>query len=183
MMFVSLGIGAVLAIALITVVSLLTGGSNGTTTSTTLAPPAALDGTKIAGFSLPGLIGGTVKTPWTTTKPNGTVLLFFASWCGPCQAEFPRVAKYVKTLNPATATVVGIDANDENGAAQRFVKKSDATFPVGVDPNGTLTSGTFLFGTLPETVFLNKKGVVKEVIYGAVSNAELTAGIAALQKA
>jgi cytochrome c biogenesis protein CcmG/thiol:disulfide interchange protein DsbE len=124
-----------------------------------------------------------VKTPWTTTKPNGTVLLFFASWCGPCQAEFPRVAKYVKTLNPATATVVGIDANDENGAAQRFVKKSDATFPVGVDPNGTLTSGTFLFGTLPETVFLNKKGVVKEVIYGAVSNAELTAGIAALQKA
>jgi cytochrome c biogenesis protein CcmG/thiol:disulfide interchange protein DsbE len=181
MMFVSLGIGTVIAIALITVVSLLTGGSKGTSSSTTV-PPAALDGTKIAGFSLPGLNGGTVKTPWTTTKPHATVLLFFASWCGPCQGEFPRVAKYVKTVNPVTATVVGIDANDENAAAKRFVAKAGATFSIGVDANGTLTSGTFLFGTLPETVFLNQSGVVKEVIYGAVSNAQLTAGIAALQK-
>ena len=51
MMFVSLGLGAVIAIALITVVSVLTGGK---VTNSNAPPKAALDGTRIASFSTSG---------------------------------------------------------------------------------------------------------------------------------
>ena len=67
MMFVSLGIGAVIALALITVVSVLTGGK---VTDSNTAPKSALDGTKIASFSVSGLDGGSQHAPWSS-GPKG----------------------------------------------------------------------------------------------------------------
>ena len=65
------------------------------------------------------------------------MLIFFASWCGPCQGEMPKVAAYIRAHNPGPIDVVGIDANDERPAAQKFVKKDGVTFPVAFDANGT----------------------------------------------
>ena len=125
MMFVSIGIGAVLAIALISVVSALTGGK---VTSGSTQIPSALQGKTIAHFSESGLYGGTEKAPWEDHHPS--VLVFFASWCTVCQPEIPKVATYVSTHNLGGVVVLGIDANDTRSAAQAFVKKDRVKFPV-----------------------------------------------------
>jgi thiol-disulfide isomerase/thioredoxin len=109
------------------------------------------------------------------------VLIFFASWCGPCQGEMPKVAAYIRAHNPGPIDVVGIDANDERTAALKFVKKDGVTFPVAFDANGTVTSGDFGFQGLPESVFINAKGVVKGVYPGAIPEHVLASGIKMLK--
>lgn len=175
MMFISIGIGTLVAVIMITVVSVLTGGK---VTGTTIPGQPALDGTSIKAFSLPALNGGTVTMPWASGHP--TALIFFASWCTVCQSETPEVAKYLSTHGTGKVSVVGIDANDELGAARAYVTKDHVHFPVAFDASGNVTSGTFGFQQLPESVFVNAKGVVTNVYYGAIPVKTLAADIAAL---
>jgi cytochrome c biogenesis protein CcmG/thiol:disulfide interchange protein DsbE len=175
MMFISIGIGSVLAIGLITVVSLATGGK---VTGTTIPGQPALVGTSIKPFTLPELSGGKVTMPWAKGHPS--VLVFFASWCTVCQGETPKIASYLNTHNTGKVDVIGIDANDQNGAAAAYVKKDHFNVPIAVDASGNVTSSTFGFEQLPETVFLNAKGVVTSVYYGAIPVSTLKSGIAAL---
>ena len=175
MMFVSLGIGTVLAIALIVVVSVLTGGKvtpNQTTNS-------ALVGTHVNAFSLSGLNGGTERSPWSYGHPSA--LIFFASWCGPCQSEMPKVAAYLRAHGASPVVVLGLDVNDKRSAAQSFVKKDGVKFPVAFDANANVASGVFSFLGVPETVFVTAKGVVTKVYFGAIPVKQLAQGIQSLR--
>ncbi len=175
MMFVSIIIGTVMAIILIGVVSFFTGGH------VTGAGGAAnvLDGTTVQGFNVEGLKGGHVSAPWS--KGHAAVLVFFASWCGPCTAEMPKVEAYVRSHNLGSVQLIGIDSNDPHSAALNFVNKVGVTFPVGVDGNKAVAAGMFNITALPDTAFVDAKGVVSQIILGAVTDAELTSGIAALR--
>jgi hypothetical protein len=62
-----------------------------------------------------------------------------------------------------------------------MVKKDGVTFSVSFDPNGTVTSGIFGFSTVPESVFLNAKGVVTNVYFGAIPKKQLASGIKLLK--
>ena len=180
MALISLGLGATIALVMILTVSFLTNGrSNGSATSTS-SPLAttALVGMTLKGFSSPGLFGGTVTSPWTKGHPS--VVIFFASWCGPCQGEMPKVAAYLRSHHLGDVRVVGVDANDEQSSARAFVTKDKVGFPVAFDANGTVTNGLFQFLTLPETVFLTAHGKVTNVYFGAIPTDKLAQGIAAL---
>jgi thiol-disulfide isomerase/thioredoxin len=176
MMLVSIGIGTAVAIVVIGVVSYFTGGHvspNGN------GPTSELVGKKVNSFTLTGLSGGHVSAPWKSGHDG--VLIFFASWCGPCQKEMPEVAKYLHHHNEGTVEVVGVDANDARGAAKSFVTKSGVGFPVAFDPHSDVAAGIFKFLTLPETAFVNSKGVVTQIYFGAIPKNELAKGIAALR--
>ncbi len=170
----------VLVVALIAVVSVLTGGkvTSGDRGGVVL-PTTKLVGHQVQSFTLPGLSGGKVHAPWT--EGHASVLIFFASWCTPCQGEMPKVAEYLRAHDPGPIDVVGIDANDERSAGQAFVKKDGVTFPVAFDANGTVTGGIFGFQELPESVFINAKGVVKRVHFGAIPDRALASGIKMLK--
>ena len=181
MMFISLGLGVVIATVMISLVSLATGnGSNANTknTTTTLAT-TALVGTTIKPFTMDGLNGGTLRSPWSTGHP--AVLIFFASYCGPCQSEMPKVAAYLRAHHESPVTIVGVDASDQRGAAQQFIARDRVGFPVGFDPNDSITSGVFKFWTIPETVFVTAKGVVTRVYFGAIPTKDLASGIRSLR--
>lgn len=168
-------LAAIGAAVIIVVTSALTGGS---VKPGTALPASSLVGKKIAPFSLAGLSDGTVEAPWAGGHPG--VLIFFASWCGPCHSEMPKVATYVSTHAHGNVVVVGIDATDVRASAQSFVRSDHVMFPVAFDPNNTVTTGVFGFGQLPETVFVNANGVVKQVYFGAIPTGQLSKGIAAL---
>lgn len=175
MMMLSLGIGTVLAVTLIVVVSVLTGGrvTNGST-----QPPNQLVGKHVASFSLEGLKGGTIVAPWKSG--HGAVVIFFASWCGPCKAEMPKVASYLRHHDEGSIEVVGMDSHDTRGPAMTFVKKSGVAFPVAFDPNLTVAT-IFNLEAIPDTAFVNAQGVVTQIYMGAIPASQLAKGLATLR--
>jgi thiol-disulfide isomerase/thioredoxin len=174
----ALGLGAAAAVAAVVVVSILTGG---TVASNPCEASSTLVGTRVAAFHESGLAGGTVGAPWA--RRHGGVVIFFASWCGPCQREMPEVAAYLRAHPLGSVQVLGVDALDERGSARRFVAKDHVAFPVAFDPNGNVTTGIFNFKTLPETVFVDSSGRVAAVYYGAIPTSCLAADARDLQAA
>jgi len=178
MMFVSIGLGTVFALILITIVSVLTGGSVRAKNELT---SSSLVGTSVKNFSLTTLGGSKQVLPWHEHHPG--VFIFFASWCTPCKSEMPKVAAYLRTHDVGAVRVVGVDANDKLSSGQSFVRRNGVRFPVVFDANGDVTAGVFGFLNLPETVFVNAKGVVTGVYYGAIPTKELATGLRALRGA
>jgi peroxiredoxin len=176
MMFISLGIGTVAAVALIVVVSILTGAPAKTQNG---EPVSALVGTTIKKFEIGGVNGTRVQMPWATGHP--TVLVFFARTCSICHTEMPKVAAYLRAHDVSPVKVVGDDNNETLTDARWFVRTYDITFPVAFDPADSIISGIFGFQGDPYTVFLNKHGVVEQVNAGAISVKQLASGIAALK--
>lgn len=172
-------VGSVLAIIVIAAVSALTGGHVNTQNGQAVSP---LVGKTIKVITAPGVTTTSVKSPWASGHP--TVIIFFGSWCAICHSEMPKIATYLRSHGVAPVSVMGDDNNEPLGDAKAFVKKLRLTFPVASDPNDTISVGIFgfSFGD-PETVFLNRRGVVKEVHLGAISVSELRHGIDALKVA
>jgi peroxiredoxin len=175
MMMISLGIGTVVAVTLIVVVSIFTGGP---VTNGPVQPTNELVGKHVGSFSLPGLKGGTIVAPWKSG--HDAVLIFFASWCGPCQAEMPKVAAYLRHHNEGSIQVIGVDSHDTRGPAMAFVKKKGVAFPVAFDPSLTVAT-LFNLEAIPDTAFVIAKGVVTQIYMGAIPKSQLAKGIVTLR--
>ncbi len=168
--------GAVVVIGAIAFVSALTGG---TLSVNSKNPVSELVGRHVKNFSLEGLNGGTIKAPWASG--HSSVLVFFASYCVPCQSEMPKIATYIRLHSPHPVRVLAIDANDLRSSAKAMVKKDGVTFRVAFDPNGVVTTGVFGFAAIPESVFVNSEGIVVKVYYGAIPKQQLALGIQTLK--
>ncbi|MGH9087165.1 MAG: TlpA family protein disulfide reductase [Acidimicrobiales bacterium] len=144
---------------------------------TSAAPHA---GGTVPSFSLPRLGGsGTVGLPADGgAGGHPAVVLFFASWCGPCQAEIPSLAaayhhQQASHSRLAKVALLGVDGNDPSNKALEFVHQSGVTFPVGADQTFAVTNGKFYFSYLPEAVMVDGNGTIAAIHYGALSSADL----------
>jgi len=173
---VLISVGSAIAVVVIAVVSALTGGN---VTNGKLGSTNELVGQHMKNFSLDGLNGGEIRAPWESGRAS--VIVFFASYCGPCQGEMPKIAKYIRINSPSPVEVLGVDATDKRPSAQAMVKKDDVTFPVAFDSKGVVISGIFGFDYVPESVFINAKGVVTGVHLGAIPKNQLANAIRSLK--
>jgi cytochrome c biogenesis protein CcmG, thiol:disulfide interchange protein DsbE len=85
------------------------------------------------------------------------VVNLWASWCGPCQSEFPMYQKVAVTFGRQVA-FLGIDAKDANGAASAFLHRFPVTYPSYADPDGQIASAIHAFSAYPQTFYFNSRG-------------------------
>ena len=104
------------------------------------------------------------------------IVNFFASWCDPCKQETPLLARFYRAEHGRVA-LVGLDENDVASHALSFTRAEGVTYPVGWDPEFTAASAYGVSG-LPQTFFLDARHRIVDRVFGAVTLAELSKGIA-----
>ena len=69
---------------------------------------------------------------------KGKVVLidFWATWCGPCVAEFPHVLEAYQKLRDRGFEIVGISLDQEKEALESFTKKRGMPWPQYFDGEG-----------------------------------------------
>ncbi len=93
-----------------------------------LAPPAA----PAAFPSLPiASLGGDAGDVRGAAGGRPMVVDFFATWCEPCRAGFPRLAQLARAH--AELAVFGVDIGEEAPLAAAFVAREGIDYPVFVD--------------------------------------------------
>jgi len=93
----------------------------------------------------------------------GTIVHFWASWCGPCEEEFPQLERFYRTHISDEHKAKGVRlitiSNDFAAApAARFIDKHGTTFPVYLDTEQATNLAIVGQRGLPSTVMVDADG-------------------------
>ncbi|MCW2969168.1 MAG: alkyl hydroperoxide reductase/Thiol specific antioxidant/Mal allergen [Solirubrobacterales bacterium] len=138
-------------------------------------PAPALPRERLAGppATLSGLLAG--------AGGRAALIVFWASWCGPCTREAPDIERFA--VSPAgRGRVVGVDWSDGLAGAQSFVRRYSWTFPNMRDAEGTVGNAYRLTG-LPSTFVLDGRGRIAALLRGPQTEASLARALAAVERA
>jgi thiol-disulfide isomerase/thioredoxin len=103
----------------------------------------------------------------TSFRGHPVVLIFWASWCGPCHDEQPALNTAYATWSPRGIVFLGIDLRDTTTPALAFEREFKVPYPSIADTNATL-GVDYRIPSAPALVFLNTKGTVVDVVLGAL---------------
>jgi len=87
------------------------------------------------------------------------VVNMWASWCEPCQSEFP-VYQRVAVLDGRRVAFLGIDAKDADSAASSFLRHFPVTYPSYTDPNGRIGAAIDAYSVYPQTFYFSPSGTM-----------------------
>ena len=143
-------------------------GERLTTERVEQAPAPNLEiGRQVPSFEYPLLGGGSASL---ASQNNKVVLInVWATWCVPCLDEMPDLqrlyAQMKKDGAPFEILAVSIDALGAD-AVRKFVDRFGLTFPVLLDPRGSIKK---LYRTtgVPETFIVDRQGRLLQKVIGA----------------
>jgi peroxiredoxin len=107
---------------------------------------------EVPAFDLPLLGGGTLSSEALRGSP--VVMNFFASWCAPCREEAPLLERTWRTYRGDGVRFVGVNIQDTERNARRFVREFGITYPVLRDEDQELARALDVYG-LPQTYFVD----------------------------
>jgi cytochrome c biogenesis protein CcmG, thiol:disulfide interchange protein DsbE len=79
----------------------------------------------------------------------------WASWCGPCQIEFPAFQQASVKFGRQVA-FIGLDANDGNGSAADFLRRFPVSYPSYMDPHSDIAEAYRASTYFPQTLFFTR---------------------------
>jgi cytochrome c biogenesis protein CcmG/thiol:disulfide interchange protein DsbE len=132
------------------------------------AIPSPLVGKPAAPFTLATFEGGPVSLEGARGKI--AVVNFWASWCDPaCYEEAPALERAWRRYREAGVAFIGINIQDKDEPARRFLARFNHTFPNAPDRDGRVMVDYGVYG-VPETFFIDRQGRVQGKRVGAVTD-------------
>lgn len=142
-----------------------------------LAPSKSASGRKAPGLPREHLAGAAVTLPKLLSSAGGraSLVVFWASWCGPCNQEAPAVERFARS-GAGRGRIVGVDWSDRRGSALAFIRRFGWSFPTLRDGEGTV-GNDYELTNLPETFVLNGTGHIERTLHGPQTEASLTGAL------
>lgn len=87
------------------------------------------------------------------------VIVFWASWCGPCREEVPEIAALREHYGDRIH-LLGVNAGEESSVAVRAVREWGISWPVVTDPTASIAR-TYSVSAIPLVLVLDEDGLVR----------------------
>ena len=115
-------------------------------------------GDPVPAYAVAVIDGDTAKVGPGLEQPL-TLINVWATWCVPCQREFPDLEKIHKDYGPRGLRVlaVSVDADDDVERIREFAKTYSATFPIAHDRSGKVQDLFQAIG-VPESYLISRDG-------------------------
>ena len=121
-------------------------------------------------FALPRLDReGTLSL--ASLRGKAVVVNFWASWCVPCKDEAPELEAAWREHRARGLVVVGVDAEDFDSDARRFVEENGITYPVVHDGPGRVAR-TYQVKGYPVTYVIDRRGEIIDAFIGPIDGDE-----------
>ena len=104
-------------------------------------------------------------------KGQIVLLNFWASWCGPCRQEMPILEQLNRQYHAKGVTLLGVNVEPDSAAAVNWLKATPVTFPILFDTDSKV-SQLYEVAGMPNTVIIDRKGVVRYIHRGYNAGAE-----------
>jgi peroxiredoxin len=101
------------------------------------------------------------------SEHRGQVVMinFWATWCGPCRQEMPKLDEIFARYEPAGFALLGVNIDEDSAKAQRLADELGVRFPLLFDDEQSV-SRLYDVQAMPMTVMVDRSGKVRSVHYG-----------------
>lgn len=97
-------------------------------------------------------------------RGHPALVVFWASWCTPCQQEAPALERLAQSLH-GRAMLIGVNWSDTLSGARAFIRQYHWSFPNLRDAEGLVGDDYGLSG-LPSTYVIDPTGHVRQTLRG-----------------
>lgn len=100
------------------------------------------------------------------------VVNIWGSWCAPCRAEAPDLARVARETESKGVTFLGIDVRDDKASARAFTRRYAIPYQSLFDPNGSQLvkfSSIIPINAVPSTAVVDRSGRVAARVVGRVN--------------
>jgi cytochrome c biogenesis protein CcmG/thiol:disulfide interchange protein DsbE len=104
------------------------------------------------------------------------VLNFWATWCVPCYQEHPVLVQNARLIGQ-DVQFIGVVFNDTEDKINAFLRERGSAYPTLLDQQGK-TAIEYGVGGVPETYFINRKGVIVAKFVGPMTTEVLQSNVA-----
>jgi thiol-disulfide isomerase/thioredoxin len=116
--------------------------------------------------------------PLNLESHRGRVVMvdFWATWCGPCVAEFPNVHAAYEKYHSKGFDIIGISLDEDRAALDSFIKEKGVAWPLYFDGKGWENKLARQYGitSIPATYLLDQSGKIVSVgLRGSALDTEL----------
>jgi thiol-disulfide isomerase/thioredoxin len=123
---------------------------------------------------VPQVGGGTIDLAALRGKP--VWVNFMATWCPPCQDEFPLMNGFAARYADDGLVILAIDVEEEEGTVAAFAQQLGATFPLGLDTDGRVAEAWGAIA-LPVHFWIDAEGIVRDGSLGGIGPDIMAAGL------
>jgi thiol-disulfide isomerase/thioredoxin len=143
--------------------------------------PSKSSGRKAPALPREHLSGADVTLGKLLSSADGrpSLVVFWASWCGPCTQEAPAIERFSRSAE-GSGRIVGVDWSDRRGSALAFIHRFGWSFPTVRDGEGTVGNDYEMTG-LPEIFVLDRSGHIRTALHGPQTQASLTHALSTVE--